>query len=99
MGVILITHDLTMVRQFADHVHVMQHGEVREQGPTERSSPTPSTPTPARCSPPSPRGRPTRPGREPETVLKGENVRVQFTLRSGRLLQAAATTRSSRWTT
>ena len=30
MGVVLITHDLTVVRQFADHVYVMQHGEVRE---------------------------------------------------------------------
>ena len=29
MAVILITHDLTVVRQFADHVYVMQHGEVR----------------------------------------------------------------------
>ena len=35
MGVILITHDLTVVRQFADHVYVMQHGEVREEGLTE----------------------------------------------------------------
>ena len=36
MGVVLITHDLTVVRQFADHVYVMQHGEVRESGPTEQ---------------------------------------------------------------
>ena len=38
MGVILITHDLTVVRQFADHVVVMQHGEVREEGPTDAGS-------------------------------------------------------------
>ncbi len=30
MAVILITHDLTVVRQFSDYVYVMQHGEMRE---------------------------------------------------------------------
>ena len=29
MAVMLITHDLTIVRQFSDYVYVMQHGEVR----------------------------------------------------------------------
>ena len=60
MGVVLITHDLTVVRQFADHVYVMQHGEVREVGADRgRSSPRRSTPTPGGCSPPSPRASPT----------------------------------------
>ena len=35
MAVILITHDLTVVRQFADYVYVMQHGLVREEGAAE----------------------------------------------------------------
>ncbi len=35
MAVILITHDLTIVRQFSDYVYVMQDGEVKEHNRTE----------------------------------------------------------------
>jgi peptide/nickel transport system ATP-binding protein len=33
MSVLFITHDLALVSDIADHVIVMRHGEVREQGP------------------------------------------------------------------
>ena len=35
MAVILITHDLTIVRQFSDYVYVMQNGRVQEHNTTE----------------------------------------------------------------
>ncbi|WP_148862667.1 ABC transporter ATP-binding protein [Marinobacter fonticola] len=35
MAVLLITHDLSIVRHYADDVVVMQHGRVMEAGPTE----------------------------------------------------------------
>ena len=89
MAVILITHDLTIVRQFADYVYVMQLGEVRGAQPHRAAcSPARSTPTRSICSPPSPRASPTRCRRERRVVLEGRDVRVTFTLQARRHVQA-----------
>ena len=83
LAVILITHDLTVVRQFADHVHVMQHGVVREEGPTETLFTNPQHPYTRRLLGSEPRGRadPAQVGQE--TVLEGRNIRVTYALRKG----------------
>ncbi len=41
MSMLFITHDLGLVREVADHVVVMQHGEIREQNSTEALFATP----------------------------------------------------------
>jgi peptide/nickel transport system ATP-binding protein len=83
MAVILITHDLTVVRQFADHVYVMQHGQVREDGPTEQIFSAPQHPYTRRLLSSEPKGEalPIAPHAGP--VLVGEGVRVAFTLKQG----------------
>jgi peptide/nickel transport system ATP-binding protein len=43
-SIILISHDLSVVAQLADHVLVMQHGRVVEQGPAETLLTTPHDP-------------------------------------------------------
>jgi peptide/nickel transport system ATP-binding protein len=83
MGVLLITHDLTVVRQFADHVYVMQHGEVREAGPTEAIFARPQHPYTKRLLASDPKGVANPCEEGAETVLKGDDVRVTFTLRRG----------------
>ena len=83
MGVVLITHDLTVVRQFADHVYVMQHGEVREDGPTERVFTAPQDPYTKRLLASEPKGVANPCDPDAETVLEGDDVRVTFTLRRG----------------
>ncbi|WP_110815248.1 ABC transporter ATP-binding protein [Pseudoroseicyclus aestuarii] len=83
MGVILITHDLTVVRQFADHVYVMQHGEVREEGPCARIFEAPQHPYTKRLLAAEPTGRAVPIADASETVLSGRDVRVEFMLRRG----------------
>jgi peptide/nickel transport system ATP-binding protein len=44
MSVLFITHDLAVVGEIADHVVVMRHGEIREQGPAKSIFETPKDP-------------------------------------------------------
>jgi peptide/nickel transport system ATP-binding protein len=83
MAVILITHDLTVVRQFADYVYVMQHGEVREEGPTEEVFTAPQNPYTRRLLNSEPKGEARPLEGNPPVVLEGRNVRVTYTLRRG----------------
>ena len=83
MGVILITHDLTVVRQFADQVYVMQHGEVRESGPTEEVFSNPQHAYTRRLLASDPKGIANPLTDAQDSVLVGEGVRVQFMLRRG----------------
>jgi len=83
MAVILITHDLTIVRQFSDYVYVMQSGEVKEHNTTEALFQSPQHPYTRHllASEPKGRARPIELGGQP--VLEGRDVRVAFTLKRG----------------
>ncbi len=83
MGVILITHDLTVVRQFADQVYVMQHGEVRESGPTEQVFSNPQHAYTKRLLASDPKGVANPLEGTQDSVLSGQDVRVSFMLRKG----------------
>lgn len=83
MGVLLITHDLTVVRQFAEHVYVMQHGEVCESGPTEQIFEQPAHPYTRRLLGSEPKGMAMPLAANSEAVLEGEKIRVAFQLRRG----------------
>ena len=83
MAVILITHDLTIVRQFSDYVYVMQHGRVQEHNTTEAlfTNPRHTYTRHLLASEPKGSARPLPPD-EP-TILQGDKVKVSFTLKRG----------------
>ncbi|MBZ9811840.1 ABC transporter ATP-binding protein [Mesorhizobium sp. BR1-1-9] len=87
MAVILITHDLTVVRKFSDYVYVMQHGEMREHNVTERLFSDPQHPYTQRLLASEPRGRPQPLPEGSGTILEANGVRVCFMLSHGTFLK------------
>ena len=88
MAVILITHDLTVVRQFADRVYVMQHGEVKEHNTTAALFSNPRHPYTKRLLASDPKGVAQPLVGNLPTVLEGKNVRVTYTLKRGGIFNA-----------
>ena len=84
MAVLLITHDLNLVRRFADRVAVMQQGQLVEQGATARIFAAPRHPYTQKLmaskperdvieSPPAPGAAPA-----PAPVLAAQSLRVTY---------------------
>lgn len=84
MAVILITHDLTIVRQFSEYVYVMQNGRVQEHNATEALFANPQHPYTKHLLASEPKGTalPLEEGAH-DTVLEGKQVKVAFTLKRG----------------
>jgi peptide/nickel transport system ATP-binding protein len=87
MAVILITHDLTVVRQFADRVYVMQHGEVKEHNETAALFANPQHPYTKRLLSSDPKGIAQPLKEKTEPILEGKNVSVVFKLKKGGLFR------------
>jgi peptide/nickel transport system ATP-binding protein len=88
MAVILITHDLTVVRQFADRVYVMQHGEVKEHNATEALFKSPQHPYTKRLLSSEPKGVAKPLEGDSPSILTGKDVRVTYVLKRGGLFNA-----------
>jgi peptide/nickel transport system ATP-binding protein len=83
MAVILITHDLTVVKQFADRVYVMQHGEMKEHNQTKALFANPQHPYTKRLLSSDPKGIAKPLEGNPPSMLEGNAVRVVYTLKKG----------------
>ncbi|CDZ40074.1 ABC-type uncharacterized transport system, duplicated ATPase component [Neorhizobium galegae bv. officinalis] len=83
MAVILITHDLTVVRQFSDYVYVMQHGEMCEHNTTEKLFASPQHAYTRHLLASEPRGQVKPLPEGCEVILDAKGVRVSFMLRHG----------------
>jgi peptide/nickel transport system ATP-binding protein len=83
MAVILITHDLTVVRQFSDYVYVMQHGEVKEHNTTAALFEYPQHAYTRHLLSSEPKGMANPMPVDSATILEGRDVRVSFMLKHG----------------
>jgi peptide/nickel transport system ATP-binding protein len=83
MAVILITHDLTIVRHFSDYVYVMRDGEVKEHNRTEEIFSNPRHEYTQHLLASEPKGIANPFAEDSPVILEGRKVRVAYTLKRG----------------
>ena len=89
MAIVFITHDLGIVKRFADTVAVMRHGEVVERNTAAALFAAPQHPYTKMLLAAEPTGRKAPPAADAETVIEARDVRVTFKLRRGMFGRAA----------
>jgi microcin C transport system ATP-binding protein len=85
MAMLLITHDLGVVRKMADRVYVMNAGEVVEHGTTAEVFERPQHPYTRHLMSAEPKGRPPQSSASAPVVLETENLKVWFPIKRGLL--------------
>jgi ABC-type microcin C transport system duplicated ATPase subunit YejF len=83
MAIVFITHDLGIVRRFADRVYVMQSGLVVEDGDTDQIFVAAQHPYTRMLLAAEPTGRKAPPPSGAQLLLNGHNVEVVFRLGGG----------------
>jgi microcin C transport system ATP-binding protein len=83
LSMLFITHDLGIVRRMAERTCVMKHGEIVEQGPTERLFADPQHPYTRLLLESEPRGRPDPVAPDAPEVMRGETIRIWFPVKRG----------------
>ncbi|MEN8200299.1 MAG: dipeptide ABC transporter ATP-binding protein, partial [Thermodesulfobacteriota bacterium] len=82
MGLLLITHDLPMVREIADQVHIMKDGRIVEHGPTETIFKTPRDPYTIHLMNSVPHGQHV-PRNDKQPLIKIRDLNCHFRMKSG----------------
>ena len=85
MAMLLITHDLQIVRRHADRVVVMKDGVAVEQGPVGQVFAAPSHPYTRMLLATEPRGRPAAVPEDAAEIARLDDLRVHFPIRRGLL--------------
>lgn len=83
MAILLITHDLGIVRKMADKVCVMQEGRIVEQSQTVELFRNPKHPYTIKLLNAVPKGNPPPLNMEAPIVLEARKVNVRFPIKSG----------------
>ena len=83
MGLLLITHDLTIVRAISKRVYVMQAGKIVEQGVTAEIFDNPQHEYTQHLLAAEPKGEPDPVEDGAETVMRCSNLKVYFPVKAG----------------
>jgi microcin C transport system ATP-binding protein len=83
MALLLITHDLTIVRKLADEICIMTAGEIVEAGPPAAIFGRPQHPYTRRLIAAEPKGRPPSADPAAPDLMAAEDVKVWFPIRRG----------------
>ncbi len=83
MAMLLITHDLGIVRKMADRVCVMNNGEIVERGVTHDIFAAPKHPYTKHLIASEPKGSPPAANAKAPTILEAKDLRVWFPIRRG----------------
>ena len=89
MSMLFITHDLGIVRRFADRVCVMQRGEIVETGPVAAIFDAPQHPYTQMLLAAEPKGRPDPVAADAAEIVRTENLKVWFPIQRGLLKRTA----------
>ncbi|MBO6635336.1 MAG: ABC transporter ATP-binding protein, partial [Parvibaculum sp.] len=83
MALLLITHDLGVVRKMADRVYVMTKGKVVEHGPTEEIFSAPKHAYTQHLLASEPRGRSLGAPKDGPVVMEADDLKVWFPIKRG----------------
>jgi microcin C transport system ATP-binding protein len=83
MALLLITHDLTIVRKMADRVLVMTEGEIVEHGTAREIFAAPHHPYTRKLLAAEPKGEPAQPEPRKPVLMATQALRVWFPIKTG----------------
>jgi oligopeptide transport system ATP-binding protein len=83
MALLIITHDLGIVRRFADRVYVMRAGEIVESGATAQVIAAPQHPYTQMLIAAEPHGSKPKPPADAPVLLAAQDIAVTFTVGGG----------------
>ncbi|MEP1206872.1 MAG: ABC transporter ATP-binding protein [Rhizobiaceae bacterium] len=83
LSMLFITHDLGIVRKFADRVCVMTKGKIVEQGPTAEIFNNPQHEYTKHLLAAEPKGDPPPANEDAPVIIEGDDVKVWFPIKAG----------------
>ena len=83
MAMLLITHDLNIVRKLAERVYVMRDGEIVETGATEQIFSAPRHDYTRMLISSEPKGRPPEPQPQAPVMVETDDLKVWFPIKHG----------------